>query len=161
MGKAREFWKFKVGKYNIIVDYDMVPFLSQYTWYVRPNKQTAYAYTNIWLAGKQRPIAMHRILSGHRKGMVDHINRNGLDNRIENLRYADAKTNSYNRHRKNKLGYRGVYQPKGTKNYSFQIQKDGVKYHEHGFKTVIEAARAYDKKNKELHGEFGLRNFKE
>lgn len=66
-----------------------------------------------------------------------------------------------NRVRKNKHGYRGVFKPKDTPHYSFQIQLNGKKFTKHGYKTAEDAARAYDLKNKELHGEFGIRNFED
>lgn len=157
--KPREFWIFKVGKHSIIVDYEMVPILKLYTWHVRPDKKNFYAYTNVKVAGKNFLLAMHRLLTGMKESQIDHINRNGLDNRTANLRYASNKQNSCNRVRWNSLGYRGVYRHKNK--FACQIQFNGTKYGKTGFTTAVEAAREYDKLSKGLHGEFGIRNFKD
>jgi hypothetical protein len=158
MSEPREF--IQVNHFRVIVDKNMKPFLSLYKWHVRKNKKTYYAYTNINISGKQKQVAMHRLLTGMRKSMTDHKNRNGLDNRLDNLRCATAKQNSMNRIRKNKHGYRGVYKRKGGL-FGCQIQVGGRKIHEHGFKTAKQAALAYDELNRKYHGEFGLRNFKD
>ena len=64
---------------------------------------------------KNRTVYLHRFLMGLQHGdprQIDHINRNGLDNRRENLRFA---TNALNRqnfsergYSNNSSGYRGV-----------------------------------------------------
>ena len=152
-------WRFMVGSHEIVVDYKMLPILAQFTWYVKPSRSTFYAVTNVRIRGKQTPLAMHRLLTGLRAGIVDHKNRNGLDNRMENLRFATPTQNSMNRVRKNSLGYRGVYKAENSQYFCCQIQREGKKYHESGFRTPEDAARRYDELSKELHGEFGIRNF--
>lgn len=147
--------------HKVLVDEDDAPMIQRYTWHIRSNKGTFYANTNCWIRGKSFGLSMHRLITGMRKGMIDHKNRNGLDNRKENLRFCSARENSYNRVRKNQLGYRGVYKPANSSNFAMQIQANGKRYHKRGFKTAEEAARYYDKLNRELHGEFGIRNFKD
>ena len=159
--KPRESYQFKVGKYSIIVDYSMVPFLAIYTWHVKQDKQTYYAYTNIHINKGTTRVSMHRLLTGMRNCQVDHKNRNGLDNRLENLRHVSAKQNSWNRVRENKYGYRGVFRPKGSPNFAFQIQANGKRIARYGFATPYAAAKAYDKENRRMHGEYGIRNFKD
>ena len=161
MSKPRETFGLKIGEHTVLIDYEMYQIISKFTWHIRKDKQTHYAFTNIKIGSKNFGLSMHRLLTGISSSQVDHKNRNGLDNRLENLRYASKKENSYNRVRKNALGFRGVYKPKGSKNYSFQIQKDGKRYYKHGFKTIEDAAKSYDIKSRELHGEFGIRNFKD
>ncbi len=147
-------------QYCILVDTEDYPVLSRYKWNVSANGNTHYVRTSFRTGGVQHEIKMHRLILGIPGGQIDHINRNGLDNRKSNLRFATAKENSRNRVRKNKFGYRGVYQQKDCTTFNFQIQVDGVKYHQRGFATAEDAARAYDELSKELHGEFGIRNFK-
>lgn len=43
------------------------------------------------------------------KNVVDHINHDKTDNRIENLRYVTQKENCMNRLKKESLKYKGVY----------------------------------------------------
>ena len=159
--KAREIWSFKVGKHTIIVDYEMIPFLSLYSWHVVENHKNFYVKTTAYYNGRQIGLMMHRLLTGMGNKAVDHKNGNGLDNRMDNLRFCTARQNQINRHRKNKTGYRGVYQTPNSPNFSFQLTHEGKKYSEHGFKKPEDAARAYDKKSKEWHGEFGIRNFED
>ncbi len=144
-----------------IVDAEDYQFLMRYKWHTKPDKQTFYAYTNITIGGKNARVGMHRLITGMSSSQIDHKNRNGLDNRKENLRFCSKKQNSFNRARKNKFGYRGVFKVHNSPNYSVQIQVNGKRRHAHGFKTPEDAARKYDEFNKELHGEFGIRNFKD
>lgn len=70
--------------------------------------------------GRSSPVvAVHRLVwlfeNGYwPKQMIDHINGDPTDNRIENLRYTDVKRNSRNQsmYRTNKSGYTGVYYDK-------------------------------------------------
>lgn len=149
----------KVKNHNILLDEEDYSFISRFKWHIKKDKNTYYAYTNIYIANKNTSVSIHRLLTQLRNCTIDHKNRNGLDNRKENLRFCTAKQNSYNRVRKNKFGFRGVYLPKRSKTFYFQIQKDGKKIHSGGYKTAKDAAIAYDKINRELHGEFGIRNF--
>jgi len=66
-----------------------------------------------------------RLVPGSRK--VDHINRNGLDNRRENLRWASNSLNTLNRvdPRTNKTGYRGVYFDSRKRSYWIRLKVDG------------------------------------
>jgi hypothetical protein len=152
---------FYVGKHRVTVDAEHIPILAQYTWHILKSKQTHYAHTNVKLGGKKCALAMHRLLTGTREAPIDHKNRNGLDNRISNLRYCTSSQNSINHIRKNKYGYRGVHKPKGTTKYAMQIKIGETRIHRYGFKTAEEAAREYDRLSKEHHGEFGIRNFKD
>lgn len=154
--KAREFW---IKDQKVLVDEEDYPVVSRLKWHLKKDKKTSYAYTNIKIGGVQTTLSLHRFITGMSSGQIDHVNRNGLDNRKSNLRYATNSQNSCNRIRKNSHGYRGVYR-RASGVYAFQIQKDGRKYHEGGFLTPEEAALAYDFKSEELHGEFGIRNFK-
>jgi len=155
---AREF---KIGKHTVIVDEEMIPILAKFTWCAVKSKSTFYASTSVCVAGKRRSLLMHRLLTGMSSSIVDHKNRNGLDNRLENLRFASKSQNSQNRVRKNRFGYRGVWKPSHSPHFAFQIAAGKKKRSKYGFKTAEEAARAYDEASKELHGEFGIRNFKD
>ena len=97
--------------------------------------------------------------------MVDHKNGNGLDNRRKNLRICTMSENMMNRG-KTKVHsgkFKGVYDCGDSKTnpYTAKIQKDGKVYHLGHYKTPEEAAKTYDAKAKELHGEFGRLNFPE
>ena len=68
------------------------------------------------------------------KGEIDHINRNRLDNRIENLRECDRKQNILNTKTKinKKTGTSGIYLDESTKGlkakFSFHFQGKSYRY---------------------------------
>ncbi len=95
--------------------------------------------------------------------VVDHINHNGLDNRKENLRICTVAENCRNSRpskRKNKLSkYKGVSFDKKRKVYRVLIWHNKKQYFLGTFKNETEAAKAYDRKARELFGEFAYLNF--
>lgn len=135
--------------------------LSRITWHVTSNGYVANR--NNGLNGK-KTIRMHRkVMELHGIEIpngfeVDHINRNRLDNRFENLRLCDRSLNFANRSYKSK-GFRGVkYHTGGIKHYEAGVTYKG-KYHSVGFfNTPEEAAAAYNRKATELFGEFATLN---
>lgn len=129
--------------------------------------------------GSER-VQMHRFILGltkEDKRVVDHINHNKLDNRRCNLRIVTAQQNNLNRVPDRGRQYKGVFdglQGKEPcisgkwarshlplKRYKAAITFNGQRFDLGGFPTPEEAARAYDAKAKELHGEFALLNFAE
>ena len=86
-------------------------------------------------------VYLHRILIGAKKGeIVDHINRNKLDNRIENLRIVTQSQNNLNRKVSNPLGFAGIRKV-GNKIRAF-IHKNDKQIHLGYFFTVDEAVKA-------------------
>lgn len=51
----------------------------------------------------------HKILKPKDGYVIDHINRNKLDNRPENLRYLDIRRNCVNAKASNSIGIKNVY----------------------------------------------------
>lgn len=112
------------------------------------------------LAGQSTDtILMHRLLAGAQRGqLVDHKNRNGLDNRRDNLRLATALQSTANRQMpRSASGYIGV-KPR-CRRFHAQINRDGNGQWLGSFSTAIEAAHAYDRAALDLHGEFAVLNF--
>lgn len=125
-------------------------------------KYERYAATKI--KGKRR--LMHHLLMDIPAGfVVDHINSDTLDNRQCNLRLATPADNARNAAAKgSKTGYRGVSRndktkKKYTKPYFAQIESKGKTLHLGCFTDPSDAANAYDRKARELHGEFARLNF--
>lgn len=135
----------------IIASWEDRGLLTRYCWAV--NKE-GYATTTI---GKST-YAMHGVLLEKKHGlMVDHRDRNKLNNRRENLRHATASENSVNV-RAGKRPYIGTRPTKSGK-WIARIGKDR-KYHDTGvYPTEEAAARAYDELAKKHHGEFARLNF--
>ena len=85
-----------------------------------------YACTNVKNdQGKQVILLLHRFLLGATKGQcVDHINRDRLDNRRENLRLVTHQQNMWNIgfNKKNTSGFRGVSFEKRTNKWVAKIK---------------------------------------
>lgn len=76
------------------------------------------------------------------KLVVDHINGNKLDNRLENLQVISNRQNSW-KEAKGSSDYRGVSWCKPNSNWKAQIGYNGKQYHLGNFKTEIEAHECY------------------
>jgi hypothetical protein len=114
------------------------------------------------------PVSLHQLIFGKlEKGyVIDHINRNKLDNRRDNLRVCTSLQNSYNKSRpkNSKNKYKGVKKiiPKNNKNnskYIATITKDGVRHEIRNIQTEEEAAKIYDMMAEELFGQYAGLNF--
>lgn len=148
----------------ILVDDEDCVYLSQFKWFIRKTKNNMYAKTFV-NKGKE-PIKteeMHRMLIKRLKGQeIDHINRNGLDNRKENLRISTRAQNSMNRAKyKNKVFssiYKGVHKnPNNSFSATIWLNKKSVRIG--SFRSEEEAAKAYDARATIEFGEFAYLNF--
>lgn len=92
-------------------------------------------------------------------GEIDHINGDGMDNRIVNLREVDTKDNLLNRKRytTNTSGVKGVSFHGQSSMWRARIQKFGKRTSLGLYKTKEEAMAAYDKAASEVFGEFSRR----
>ena len=98
---------------------------------------------------------------------LDHINQDKHDNSLANLREVSRSANMSNRGKSKKktaskfLGVRTYAKsshPKG-KEWGSTITKEKKTYFLGYFATDLEAARAYDRKSKELFGSYAVLNF--
>ena len=140
--------------YFAIVDAADYEWLSKYNWLAMVSDNTVYAFRKV----NGKVIFMHREIMKPRKGqVVDHINRNGADNRRSNLRNCSNRQNVCNaRPRGGTSQYRGVSRH-GTK-WTADIGHLSVRVHIGLFVEEIEAARAHDRMAIELHGQFAYLN---
>ena len=111
------------------------------------------------------PIS-HVILYGKKKDgvLIDHKDRDAFNHHRNNMRKCSYSQNLCNRSKYEKNGtsiYLGVCFVKKKNYWMFTVQKNRKKFQKGGFKTELEAAKARDKKAKELHGEFAVLNFQE
>jgi hypothetical protein len=110
-------------------------------------------------------VSMHREIMNAPAGLlIDHRNRDTLDNRRNNLRLATYSQNGCNSKidkTKTTSKFRGVRFIKKTGKWAANIRINGKKTWLGSFKTEIDAAKAYDAAAREYHGEFARLNFPE
>ena len=120
--------------------------------------------THIWRDGKRSVIQMHRLIVNPPRGViVDHRDRDGLNNQRDNLRIATRADNRRNSvpQKNNASGLKGVYWKVDHQKWSAQIRV-GARLRTIGYYgTAGEAARAYDAAAREAFGEFARCNFPE
>lgn len=150
------------GKVALVDDEDFER-LNKWSWSTQKGPNTYYAFRRQVINGKSVKIWMHRFVSGitDKNILVDHRNRNGLNNQKFNLRIACKSQNSSNRRSsKNSTSvYLGVTWHKAANKWLAKIRKNGKVKHLGVFKCEIEAAKTYDKHAIEIHGEFANLNF--
>jgi hypothetical protein len=110
------------------------------------------------LVTNREVLGLGRISGGQRS--VVHKNGDRLDLRKSNLRLLthSEKNHLSNHKRASSSEYRGVCKVKNRNLYKAQIGKEGVIYYLGYFKNPEDAAKAYNKKAKELYGEFAYQN---
>ena len=104
---------------------------------------------------------MHRLVINAQKGtMVDHINRNRLDNRKENLRLCTMQENRRNSAKKKGSAspFKGVMRVTHRPAWRAFIKYDDKNHYLGYFKSEVEAAQAYNEAAKEHFGEFAVLN---
>jgi hypothetical protein len=141
--------------YRVILDLDKKDLLKNYKIYVRSREDKKYAM--ITYNGKK--LFVHRFLMGitHTDYVlsvtIDHINGNGLDNRISNLRVCSQKDNMKNIRKDYK--FVGVSWLKTTHKWTARIMSNYKTLHLGNYNTYEEAILARLRKEQELCGEFG------
>jgi len=149
------------GKFAIVdpPDYEI---LSKYKWRTCKAPNTFYAERSIRKQnGKFSRKLLHRHLMQPPANLViDHINRNGLDNRRANLRLATISQNAANSKKRNpRSGYKGVWLDKQKNLYRAAIWSNNKRYYLGLFESPVDAAKAYDDAAKKLHKDFAALNF--
>lgn len=152
------------GQIALIDDQDL-ELINQYKWcaHFKPKKNGGI-YTAVH-SSKSKTILMHRlIMNAKEKTIVDHIDRNPLNNQRSNLRFANNISNAGNQglRSNNTSGYKGVTWSKNKQVWRAQIGINRTIKNLGTYKTVELAAAAYDKAAQEYFGEFaGLNTVKE
>lgn len=136
--------------------------LSAGKWYATPGRHTFYGLRHTGLAdGRRGSITLHRFLTGW--PLVDHVNRDGLDNRRRNLREATHRQNAQNRRVRADSGsrYKGVNWSPGQQVWRAYVNAQGRMISLGSYQDPAEAARAYDIGALHYFGDFAALNFPE
>lgn len=119
------------------------------------DKSNGYPVSRI----KGKRVRLHRfILNNPEARYVDHVNRDKLDNRKINLRICDSSQNVRNRglNKNNTSGFKGVTKVRDKWRAQLSI---GYKFYDLGtFDSPKEAAKAYNEKVIEVHGQYAFLN---
>ena len=159
----------KHGRFVATVDEDDFEKVKKHRWYIaKTSERQIYVVSKFYNkeTKKMETTYLHRLLTSAPRGLeVDHIDGDTFNNKKDNLRLCTQAENQQNRgpSKNNKSGFKGVFMCESHRNLSrpwqAKIYVRGEKHHLGFFSTSEEAAKAYDKKALELHGEFVKLNF--
>ena len=129
-----------------IVDEDDYERISKHKWYCLQDK---YAVRDTYVDGKRNHIRMNREIMGFPEGLeVDHINRDSLDNRKENLRIVTHIINTRNNPRKNTKNrtseFIGVHLDKTRNKWMAMIMLSGKQFGLGRYLEEENAAKVYN-----------------
>lgn len=153
--------KLTQNKYALVDDEDF-DYLNQWKWHcAKGDKYVARREYFVGGKGKSKIVYMHRLIMNTPEGMeTDHINRNGLDNRRENLRICTGAENRFN-HKlisTNKTGYHGVYWDKLKGKWGVGISIKGKHKGLGYYENIKKAALAYNEAAILYRGKFANLN---
>jgi len=147
-----------------LVDDEDFELLNSFKWRLGKGRNTDYAMRHN-KDGYPTSMMMHRQIMGVKdsKIEVDHKDGNGLNNQRYNLRLTNGQQNISNS-RKTILErtsfYKGVSWNNRHNKWVVQIMFKGERYYLGYYDSEVRAALIYDRKAKELFGEFASLNFK-
>ena len=108
--------------------------------------KSGYLHIGLYKDNKRKEHKIHRLVGLHyitnpdNKPFLDHINRDKLDNRVENLRWVTRSENGQNvdKRKHNKSGIKNIYYDKTNRGYRYEKQINSIT-HRKRFKTLEEA----------------------
>lgn len=110
----------------------------------------SYRKVNLVKDKKPKTMRVHRLVAlafipnPDNKPEIDHINRDGMDNRVENLRWSSRSDNAINtKDRDSNLGHRHICLTHEL-TYRVKIRRENCDLFDHCFKDIEEAISARD-----------------
>lgn len=143
------------GRYALVSDEDYES-VSTCKWFVNNVGGLSYAVTYKNNSG----ILMHRfILNPHSSAIIDHKDRNPLNNQRDNLRLCTQSQNQKNRkpNINSSSAFKGITKTQQGK-WRVRVTIDGVRTNFGTFSDEIEAVKMYDRVAKKYYGEYGYIN---
>jgi len=131
--------------------------------YTVPKSDLRYVIRFFKVNGKSKAQLLHRVILGvnERGTLVDHRDRNGLNNSRSNLRRSTHQQNLRNQYRKpdgKTSQFKGVYWCNRTNRWRARICLDGKRKSLGLHKNEVDAAVAYNKAASLVFGEFARLN---
>lgn len=130
---------------------------TRYAGTVAGHKSKSNGYCSVYLDGEN--YQAHRLVWMLAYGvlpndlMIDHIDGDGFNNRLDNLRLCTNSQNQFNRDSNtSKKLPKGVY--RWRRKFKAEITIDGIRKYLGLFKTPEQASEAYQLAAQEFHGEF-------
>lgn len=141
--------------HTVYIDEQDRDLVDKYTWGIDSN---GYVGTNVRTLTGQTRLLLHRLLMNPGELVVDHINRNKLDNRRCNLRVCTQSNNSHNKgmYRTNTTEYRGVTRYRSK--YRVQCKLNSTNLTFGMYTTKHAAAIVAGIVRRELHGDYSQGN---
>lgn len=113
----------KVKNMSVLIDAPDLQTFNRFNWHI---SDTGYVVWRGILGGKKRTVRLHRLVTRATDGeIVDHINRNKLDNRRKNLRIVDFATNVKNSDRYDNAKH--YYFDSNKKRWAIDSKKYGIR----------------------------------
>lgn len=146
----------------ILISKDSLQLVSKFNWFLGKDGYPVAYQSHDKKIKLGRGLKLHKMLMPYcYKGyVIDHINRNKLDNRLANLRMCTPKQNSYNTTKpsNSKQKFKGVKKGKnGT--WTAYVTKDKETFEIKDISDEKEAAKIYDMMAEDLFGKYAGKNF--
>lgn len=139
------------GKATLVSDEDY-ELLSRFSWHIQSKGYVAGRIGSGY-------VMLHRFLLGAKGNLiVHHRDGNSLNNTRENLLLTDSGTNNHSRNSVKKFPFIGIFYNKKTGKYVAAIRNKGPNIRLGSFDDPLSAAKAYDKKAKEIYGDAAMTN---
>lgn len=147
-------------EYVLLFDPCDLQLFESYSWIVAMKDDYPSVRAFVREDGRQKTKIFVRMALGVKNRLVvDHINRNPLDNRRSNLRICSIGENIWNCGPHPGRKYKGTCLDRKTMRWRASIRVKGKAYYSAFFDTEEESAREYDILSRKHHREFAYQNF--
>src|SRR5512139_3734850 len=120
----------EISAHQVLVDDEDAHLLDAYRWHVAVSSNGQRQVTHSLPGGKK--VYLHRLITQAPSGMVvDHVNRNPMNNRRANLGVCRQMQNSWNRvasKSKRSTDTKGIYREKGRRGFTVEIMAYGAEF---------------------------------
>lgn len=142
--------------YEVIIDASQKENIEKYMWKYNISKDKKYVYAISNAVGYLHKYLMDVKQNDSR--LVDHKNRNTLDNRMENLRICTRQENSMNSimRKNNKSGHKGIWWCKEFKKWGASYKLGDKNVFLGRFDDKEDAIKKYNEEINKVHGKFSV-----